>query len=381
MPCFNAQETLQEAVLSIATQNLPWEYEIIIVDDGSTDNSREIIKKLEGENKKIKFFFHSKNLGGGAARNTAVANSSGELIFCLDTDDILPKEMLPKMVDFLLHKNVDGVVIGKSVFFTENTNDIKFEVTYKERLLAFTDLFSKESISITGNFLYTRKAFDKIGGYPVAHGFDTQGFGHRFLANNLKAQVMKDAFYYQRLPKQESYYIREVKAGNISKNWLYIYLDNFYKLSPNIKELVINYPYSDFDFNNSETNLPNTVLNSSKIYNESMLEVDYQTAQNLLINSEDKYDHLWLAIRALNLANYQLMMEHSKRALELGCSPWILFQLSLTPFYSSGSFKYESGLFNQLDFFSKRSRNNKEKFFSIASRAKNKLKRNLSFKK
>lgn len=380
MPCFNAQDTLLDAVNSIREQNLIIDYEVIIVDDGSSDTTREMIKKIAQENIRVKYIFHEKNLGGGAARNTAVKNSSGDLIFCLDSDDILPNEMLPKMIKFLEEKKVDGVVIGKSIFFIEDTKTVEFEVYYDEKRLNFKDFFTPKPISITGNFLYTRAAFDKIGGYPILHGFDTQGFGFRFLANNLKAEVMKDAFYFQRLPKSDSYYIREVRAGNISKNWFYIYLDNLYKFNEAAKDLIVNYPYLNFDWNNSEINLPNELKKRSTILSDRMLDIDYQQAEKALSDSQDKYDHLWLAGRGLNLKNHQLSTEHLKRAQELGCHQWPLLQIALAPLYTTGSFAYEMGLFNQLDFFSKRQRNQTEKIKSLISRIKNKIKRMIGLK-
>ena len=185
MPCYNCETTLEEAVESIYTQNLTMPFEVVMVDDGSTDGTRELIKKLAQNHKEIKYVFHEKNLGGGAARNTAVENSSGDIIFCLDSDDILPDNMLLKMLKYLKEKDCDGVVIGKSVFFIDSISQIRNEVYYEEKKLNFKDLFSAIPTSVTGNFLYKKDAYIKANGYPVSHGFDTQGYGFRILANNL----------------------------------------------------------------------------------------------------------------------------------------------------------------------------------------------------
>lgn len=377
VPCFNCQDTLREAADSIKTQKFLINYEVIFVDDGSTDDTRKIINEIVKSNPNYKSIYHSVNLGGGAARNTAIGIASGDYLFCLDSDDILPAEMLPKMISYLELNDLDGVVVGKSVFFTEKISDVKFTVEYEEKFLSFSDLFSQKPMSIIGNFLYTKSAFQKAGGYPTIHGFDTQGFGFRFLANNLKAKVMEDAIYYHRLPKKDSYYIREVKEGNISKNWFYIFLDNLYKFEENIKDLIINYPYQHPNWNNSEINLINHIKMKKKILNSEMLKITYDDAEKSLKHSQNKYDQLWMANRFLTQNNFGESAKHSMQALEYGMPAWPLMQLQLAPLYLSGYFKYDKNLFSRLDFLTKRKMKLKEKFLVFIYRVIRKIKREL----
>ncbi len=114
IPCYNSAKTLEEALTSACAQELSIPFEIVMVDDNSEDNTRELMKKLAGEYKNIRYFFHDTNKGGGATRNTAVAKSTGDLIFCLDSDDILTPGMLGKMVNMLLEKNVmESVLVNQ----------------------------------------------------------------------------------------------------------------------------------------------------------------------------------------------------------------------------------------------------------------------------
>ncbi|MEI7425100.1 MAG: glycosyltransferase family 2 protein, partial [Candidatus Staskawiczbacteria bacterium] len=106
MPCYNCQSTLAEAVVSVFVQSLKIPFEIIMVDDGSTDGTQRLILELAQKYPEIKTLIHEKNRGGGAARNTGIKNSSGDLIFCLDGDDILPPAMLPRLLNFLDQKNL-----------------------------------------------------------------------------------------------------------------------------------------------------------------------------------------------------------------------------------------------------------------------------------
>ena len=89
IPTYNYGRFIKEAVESVLKQTFPVA-EIIVVDDGSTDNTEEIVKAL-GE--KVRYIKQENN-GVGAARNNGVKNSYGDLIAFLDADDLwLPKKI------------------------------------------------------------------------------------------------------------------------------------------------------------------------------------------------------------------------------------------------------------------------------------------------
>ena len=85
VPCYNEEKTIRKIVKKILEFNL-YEKEIIIVDDCSTDNSREIIKFLAQENKVIKNIFSEKNLGKGGALKKGIKEAVGDIILIQDAD-------------------------------------------------------------------------------------------------------------------------------------------------------------------------------------------------------------------------------------------------------------------------------------------------------
>lgn len=99
MPVFNDEDFIRDALDSIFNQTLK-ELEVICVNDGSTDNSLEILKEYEKKYlDKIKIF-NQKNQGSGIARNNAMLNASGEYIAFLDSDDIfIDDDALERMYD------------------------------------------------------------------------------------------------------------------------------------------------------------------------------------------------------------------------------------------------------------------------------------------
>jgi len=102
IPCYNMQEYLADAIDSALTQKYAYfgeekSLEVIVVDDGSTDNSLAIAKGYESKGVKV---IHQVNKGLASARNTVIMNVSGEYILFLDADDIL----LDSCVEAILNK-------------------------------------------------------------------------------------------------------------------------------------------------------------------------------------------------------------------------------------------------------------------------------------
>lgn len=123
MPVYNGERFIQKTLESVLDQTyLNWE--LLITNDGSTDNSENIIKKFIEKDNRIKYF-KQKNTGSAAARNNSLKNAIGKYIVFLDSDDIWKKEFLQKQLNFLKEKkakivfssyeliDINGKKIGK----------------------------------------------------------------------------------------------------------------------------------------------------------------------------------------------------------------------------------------------------------------------------
>jgi len=95
MANYNNADFLEEAIKSVLSQTYPY-WELIIVDDISTDNSIEIIKSYLKDNR-IKLIIHETNMGYGGALKTAADNTSNDVLAILDSDDVLHKNALEVM--------------------------------------------------------------------------------------------------------------------------------------------------------------------------------------------------------------------------------------------------------------------------------------------
>lgn len=245
MPCYNCERTLREAVDSIFAQDIIIPFEVVMVNDGSTDGTQSLMKELAREHGEIILQFHEQNRGGGAARNTAVDKSTGDIILCLDSDDVLPPGVVNSLVKHMLDGGYDGVVYEESRYFFDDVNEVNGVAKNKNfgRRAIFTDLFDAEAGPLTTvNFLYTKEAFIKAGGYPENHGFDTQGFGFRFLSCNMAVGICPGSHYFHRQSREGgSYFTRVYESGEYSRNIYLIIEDAIYLFSNNVRRAILDY--------------------------------------------------------------------------------------------------------------------------------------------
>jgi len=84
MPVYNEESTLEQIVTAVL--DTPWEKELILVDDGSTDRSREIMTELAEKHPEVRCFYHEQNLGKGGALSTGFKEVQGDVVIIQDAD-------------------------------------------------------------------------------------------------------------------------------------------------------------------------------------------------------------------------------------------------------------------------------------------------------
>ena len=115
MPVYNNEMFVAEAIDSILAQTFT-DFEFLIVDDGSRDRSLAIIQDYAERDARIRFFPLLENRGVAVARNTGIAQASGELITGMDSDDVSRPQRLEKQVAFLCaHPEIGGVGVSHQV--------------------------------------------------------------------------------------------------------------------------------------------------------------------------------------------------------------------------------------------------------------------------
>lgn len=112
VPIYNAENYLSECINSILEQSYT-NFELILVDDGSTDKSIEICKEFNNKDKRIKYI-RKENGGVSSARNVGIRNSSGKYIAFVDSDDYIEKDFLKNLINY---DGYDLIIGGYKEFY------------------------------------------------------------------------------------------------------------------------------------------------------------------------------------------------------------------------------------------------------------------------
>lgn len=111
IPCFNAETTIEKAILSVVSQTIAVS-EIIVVNDGSTDNSGRLLEGLQLHYPQLKVI-HQENKGVGYARNIAIQEASGDYILTLDADDYFDPSFVEKaLIKFSEDASYGAIMCG-----------------------------------------------------------------------------------------------------------------------------------------------------------------------------------------------------------------------------------------------------------------------------
>ena len=122
IPTYNRAHLIKKAINSVFEQTYQ-DFEIVIIDDGSKDNTEEIVKSINDG--RIRYIKHEKNKGEAGARNTGIENSKGEYIAFLDTDVTWSKDKLEKQLNILESSPADvGVVFTGVEFIDYKTQEV-----------------------------------------------------------------------------------------------------------------------------------------------------------------------------------------------------------------------------------------------------------------
>lgn len=214
IPAYNCAATLSEAVASIFDGNFRSGDEVVIVNDGSTDQTADVIRSLQQHYPPINALAHRHNRGGGAARNTAVENARHDILFCLDSDNILAPASVPRLLEYLVQNTADVASFGELHYFVNAPSQVTHKWIFKPGQTSLADYLAGAVVpGASGNYLFTRQSWVKAHGYPESAGaLDAWGFGLRQVASGQKMMVLQNSYYHHRYG-HESYWVRESRRG------------------------------------------------------------------------------------------------------------------------------------------------------------------------
>ncbi len=164
MGVYNCEHTLSEAIDSIIQQTYK-DWELIICDDGSKDNTLSIAKEYEKQYENIHVYKNEKNLGLNKTLNKCLSYAKGEYIARMDGDDISLPTRLEKEINFLMNNPEYSIVSTPMIFFDEN-GDFGC-CTVKNRPTKYD--FIKGTPFCHAPCMVKKEAYDAVNGYSTSN--------------------------------------------------------------------------------------------------------------------------------------------------------------------------------------------------------------------
>lgn len=222
VPCWNEESTVERTVQSLLHLNYPKEkINIFLIDDGSTDNTWNIINKFVGElNVKI---FRKANEGKYTALNLGLKNLQTDFFGCLDADSLVDRESLVRIMSYFeKDSSVMAVVPSMKVHNPKNF------IQYAQRAEYNMGIYFKKMLSFLGAIhvtsgpftIFRKEVFDKLGSYRHGHSTEDMEIAFRMQKNGYKIDHCNDAYVYTGTP------LSVLKLYKQRVRWIYGFINN-----------------------------------------------------------------------------------------------------------------------------------------------------------
>lgn len=238
MPAYNAEKYIEQSIKSVLEQTYT-DYELIIVDDCSTDGTARVVEKMAAGDSRIVFLKAEKNAGVSAARNLAISRAAGEWIAFLDSDDLWAPDKLEKQLSFMAANPGARLTYTASAFIDDEGNPYSYVMrvtpTITHREILYRNLVSCSSVIVEKSLVQkypfgdTKMCEDTavwlqiLREIPCAHGIDEPLLTYRLARKSRSSNRIKAA-------KRLYLTYRYVGYGVVKAAWL-VFRYTFYSVN------------------------------------------------------------------------------------------------------------------------------------------------------
>ncbi|MDP1760534.1 MAG: glycosyltransferase family 2 protein [Candidatus Woesebacteria bacterium] len=222
VPCWNEEKTIKKTVSSLLNLNYQKnKIKIFLVDDGSTDNTWNEIKKFEKyPNIKI---FHKENGGKHTALNLGLKHLETDFLGCLDADSYAHPESLVRIMSYF-EKDPSSMAVAPSIIvdnaknIIQNAQKAEYNMAvYIKKMLGFLGAIHVTPGPLT---IFRKKVFDNLGPYRHAHNTEDMEIAYRMQKNHYKIEQCNDAYVYTSAPSTVK------KLFKQRLRWIYGFINN-----------------------------------------------------------------------------------------------------------------------------------------------------------
>jgi glycosyltransferase involved in cell wall biosynthesis len=235
VPVYNVEKYLSACIESIINQTYQ-NLEIILVDDGATDNSSQICDAYALKDSRIKVL-HEKNAGSAEARNKGLQEATGDFIAFVDSDDLISAGFYQRLLNVLVENNADIVECGYYTFvcapeltkISRSEKDVAPEIYETEKAL---ELLMKENLKqVVWNKIYRKEVLAEIK-FPTGKFIDDEYWTYKVFGNSRKTVKIYDVMYFY----------RQVKGSIMGRAYSVKRLDGLQALEERIVYMQKNFP-------------------------------------------------------------------------------------------------------------------------------------------
>lgn len=277
LPVYNVSKYLDNCLDSIINQNTNFTYEIICVNDGSTDNSLEILKKYSKLDKRIKII-SQKNQGLSVARNTGINESQGKYLMFVDSDDYISETCVEKLMNETQIISYD-LVKGSYIEFNADTGKQIRKVTFKEQIIDKKNKINLEKVEgHAWGCVVKSEVFNNIR-FPVGYWYEDMIMKMLVFPKCKNVRILNEPLYFYRI-NYNGLSRRSQKVNSYKCLEQYFLLEKCIEKFKKLNIVVDNYLYSN-------------ILNelSTMLWLRTR-RLDSQTKKDIFLMACDKVQHL-----------------------------------------------------------------------------------------
>lgn len=222
IPLYNKENYIEKCIKSILI-NKNKEFEVIIVDDGSTDNSGKICQKLIKEDNRLKYFY-KRNGGCSSARNYGIKISKGEYIWFIDSDDCIKENAIDRILELLFKK--ECLILFGYQIICKNGNIIK---RIPKKIEKLNDIYNQYLFfNSSCNKIYKKEIIleNNIQFLENCHMGEDLNFNFKFFYYLTNLKIEKEIYY--------NYYEADGVTSNINKRMeIFLAFDDIFQFFKN----------------------------------------------------------------------------------------------------------------------------------------------------
>lgn len=246
IPAYNCQNTIEKSIHSLLNQTYN-NLEVIVVNDGSIDNTKNIIEKIASIDKRV-FYYNIDNHGVSYSRNYGLSKATGEYVMFLDSDDYYIDNTVDICVKNLLKSDSDLLIFGMIFNYLDKKNtitkNIKRNLTLDKNEINqyFAELYSNNLLSSCCNKIYKSKLAKKIIFDKSISTYEDLLYVTNYLKKCKKIDVIKENLYIYNISNNET----------LSKKYKVKMYDEIYLLEKKLRKCYSDLNIVNFEFINNQ---------------------------------------------------------------------------------------------------------------------------------